>query len=145
MSGMNLRTIWKSQMRAAPNIGRVPACTQPHNHRSAASVSAQNTPLLRGRCISELVPHLSSLCTHHTPPLLSLKTRQQSKTKSVITLDLWLNRLWQHWKVVNEIAFCICISVLANKSNPEHACWAASPHGCRAEEKPKLPCSNSVF
>lgn len=41
--------------------------------------------------------------------------------KPVITLDLWLNRLWQHWKVVNAIGFCVCISVFAHKSSVERA------------------------
>lgn len=67
--------------------------------------------------IAQQTPHASSAL----PQDMSAK-----QTKSVITVDLWFNRLWQHWKVVNEIAFFICISVFADKSNQEHACCTAS-------------------
>lgn len=61
----------------------------------------------------------TSVIAQHTPHASSALPPQDmpaKQTKSVITLDLWFNRLWQHWKVVNEIAFFICISVFANKS-----------------------------
>lgn len=67
---------------------------------------------------------LTSVITRHTPHAYSAfpEDMPAKQTKSVITLDSWFNRLWQHWKVANEIAFFICISVFTNKSNPEHAC-----------------------
>lgn len=79
----------------------------------------------------------TSVITRHTPHAYSALPQDMptKQTKSVITLDLWFNRLWQHWKVVNEIAFFICISVFTNKSNPEHACCTVPLN------KTKLPCS----
>lgn len=70
----------------------------------------------------------TSVIAQHAPHASSALPQDMSaqQTKSVITLDLRFNRLWQHWKVVNEIAFFICVSVSANKSNPERACCAAS-------------------
>lgn len=60
----------------------------------------------------------------HTTRLLALPLDMPAEhTKSVITLDSWFNRLWQHWKVVNEIAFFICISVFADKSAQEQHIW----------------------
>lgn len=87
-------------------------CTETHNHRSAATISTQNTPLQNGRCISV------SVIAQHTPHVSSTLPQDMpaKQTKSVTTLDLWFNRVWQHWKVVNEIAFFICMSVFANKS-----------------------------
>lgn len=81
----------------------------------------------------------TSVIAQHTPHASSALPQDMpaKQTKSVITLDLWFNRLWQHWKVVNEIAFFICISVFANKSEQEHACWT--------EKNIKLSCSASVF
>lgn len=83
----------------------------------------------------------TSVITRHTPHAYSAfpEDMPAEQTKSVITLDLWFNRLWQHWKVVNEIAFFICISVFTNKSNPEHACCTVPLN------KTKLPCSYSAF
>lgn len=83
----------------------------------------------------------TSVITQHTPHAYSAfpEDMPAKQTKSVITLDLWFSRLWQHWKVVNEIAFFICISVFTNKSNPEHACCTVPLN------KAKLPCSYSAF
>lgn len=105
----------------------VPASSQPHSRRSAAAISSPQKRVITdgemhfGVCptsvIAQRAPHASSAL----PQDMSAQ-----QTKSVITLDLRFNRLWQHWKVVNEIAFFICVSVSANKSNPERACCAAS-------------------
>lgn len=63
----------------------------------------------------------TSVIARHTPHASSAFPLDMpaEQTKSVITLDLWFNRLWQRWKVVNEIAFFICVSVFMNKSNLE--------------------------
>lgn len=106
----------------------VPASSRPHSRWSAAAISSPQKRVITdgemhfGVCptsvIAQRAPHASSAL----PQDMSAQ-----QTKSVITLDLRFNRLWQHWKVVNEIAFFICVSVSANKSNPEHASCAASP------------------
>lgn len=100
-------------MRAPPNIGRVPA----RNHRSAAAAPTRNTAFTEGEAHFSVRPTsvIAQLAPHASSALPQVKPAKQ--TKSVITLDLWFNRLWQHWKVVNEIAFFICISVCAHKSN----------------------------
>lgn len=87
----------------------------------------------------------TSVIAQHTPHAsYALPQDMQAKqTKSVITLDLWFNRLWQRWKVVNEIAFFICISVFANKSKPR-ACMLHSFPDVGLDEI-KLPCSNSTL
>lgn len=83
--------------------------------------------------ITERKMHFSvrptSVIAQHTPHASSALPQDMpaKQTKSVTTLDLWFNRLWQHWKVVNEIAFFICISVFANKSAREHACCTFRP------------------
>lgn len=68
-----------------------------------------------------VAPHLSSLSTQPHASSALPRVMPARQTESVITLDLWFNRLWQHWKVVNVIAFFICISVVANKSKREHS------------------------
>lgn len=83
--------------------------------------------------IAQHTPHASSALPQDVPA---------KQTKSVITLDLWFNRLWQHWKVANEIAFFICIPVFANKSNQGHA-YCSFPDV--ELSKIKLPCSNCIF
>lgn len=119
----------RSQRGDSANLGRL-ARTQPRNHRSAAAISAWNASLWRGRRISarptsviaQGPPHASTAL----PPAMPAK-----QMKSVITLDLWLNRLWQHWKVVNAIGFCVCISVFANKSSAARALQGRQSHtGC---------------
>lgn len=37
--------------------------------------------------------------------------------KSVITLDLWLNRLWQRRELGNAIGLRVCIAVFVDKSS----------------------------
>lgn len=81
-------------MWATPNTGCIPESIEPQNVRSAATVSTQNTPLQNEDIGASVI---ALLC--------------------LITLDWCSNTLWRHWKVVNEIAFFICASVFANKSN----------------------------
>lgn len=54
---------------------------------------------------------------HRAPPRLPLQPRRAQQMKSVITLDLWLNRLWQRRELGNAIGLRVCIAVFADKSS----------------------------
>lgn len=98
---------------------RRPSCEHAAaGHRSAAAVSAWNTSLQRGRRISARPTSVIAQRTPHASTALPPATLAK-QMKSVITLDLWLNRLWQHCKVVNAIGLRVCISVFENKSSSE--------------------------
>lgn len=109
---------------------------RPSCEHAGRLITAQLQPLqpgrhhYRGADAFQLAPHLSSLSGRRTPPRLPLQPRQAEQMKSVITLDLWLNRLWQRCKVGNEIGLRACISVFEDKSSVGKAC-ALQPPRCR--------------
>lgn len=122
-------------MWAEANIGSAPLCriitgqqrqAQPktHHYRREMHYSARPTSVIAQQMLR----------APYAPP----QDMAATQTGPVITLDLWFNTLWQHWELVNEIAFFICISVFRNKSNPRHACctvwmmWSQIKSNCPA-------------
>lgn len=114
-------------------------CTDPRTDGGAQGEIQQTQAVLRARgrrsavscsrfslkhIITEGQTHFSSphIChrSAHAHASTALPPATLAKQmKSVITLDLWLNRLWQHCKVVNAIGLRVCISVFENKSSSE--------------------------
>lgn len=92
------------------------ACSEPRRGGQAQGrlITAQLWPFQPG-------PHHRGRGGFHAASTPLPQAPPAEQMKSVITLDLWLNRRWQRWEVGNAIGLRVCISVSENKSSGERA------------------------